>query len=41
MQDQEKLLFAKTANIPKNKRHQEIISLPWFAVQLLDNSCNQ
>ena len=42
MQDQEKLLFVKAANMPiQNKRHQEIISLPWFAVQLLDKSCDQ
>ena len=32
MQDQEKLLFVKAANMPiQNKRHQEIISL-WFPV---------
>ena len=32
MQDQEKLLFVKAANMPiQNKRHQEIIFL-WFAV---------
>ena len=37
MQDQEKLLFLKVANVLiQNKRHQEIISLSWFAVQLLD-----
>ena len=43
MQDQEKLLFLKTANMPiQNKRHQEIISLQWFVVvQLLDKSCDQ
>ena len=42
MQDQGKLLFVKAANMPiQNKRHQEIISLLWLAVQLLDKSCDQ
>ena len=42
MQDQENLFFVKAANMPiQNERHQEIISLPWFAVKLLDKSCDQ
>ena len=39
---QEKLLFLKVSNMPiLNKRHQEIISPPWFVVLLLDKSCGR
>ena len=37
-----KFIVCKVADmLIQNKRRQEIISLPWFVVQLLDKSCNQ
>ena len=37
-----KVIVCKVADmLIQNKRRQEIISLPWFAVQLLDKSWNQ